>query len=141
MTTRAIGSSPDVTLGVIGARTKPATGENAGGWAAPGGWVKEGSDLVRAFSGALLYGIPLLSTMELWRVSSNVPFWELLLFLVVAFAAKLALSYFIGFRPRRPSAANAVTQEIESVAGASSGRWPAWPRSAETATTSRSPAC
>lgn len=64
----------------------------------PGPWQKELDDFVRAFSGAFLFGIPLLFTMEMWWLGEFVAMWKLLLFLLVAFLANVHLAYFAGFK-------------------------------------------
>ncbi len=56
-----------------------------------GGWKREYSELARAFSGAFLFGITLLYTMELWWIGTYISFWRLFLLLAFAFAANLAL--------------------------------------------------
>ena len=67
----------------------------------PSPWRQELDDFARAFSGAFLFGIPLLYTMEMWWLGSLVPPWKLLVILVVALAANLVLCSSSGFRRER----------------------------------------
>lgn len=65
------------------------------------GWRREASDLVRGASGGLLFGVPLLYTMEVWWYGSWVdPRW-MLGALGVSFVTVLALTRSAGFRDTR----------------------------------------
>lgn len=64
----------------------------------PGAWQNELVDLARAFSGAFLFGIPLLFTMEMWWIGTYIDAWRLLIFLAVAFLANFGLAGMAGFR-------------------------------------------
>lgn len=59
---------------------------------------KELDDLLRALSGALLFGVPLLFTLEMWQIGSQVSHGRLLGLLVVALAVNFHLTYFAGFK-------------------------------------------
>ncbi len=63
----------------------------------PGPWAEEIYDLTRGFSGAYLFGIPLLFTMEMWWIGQYADLWKLVAFLAIAFLANLGLAYFAGF--------------------------------------------
>jgi uncharacterized membrane protein len=53
--------------------------------------------LARAFSGALLFALPLLMTMERWELGSTMPPLRLALFLGAMFPVLGALAYYAGF--------------------------------------------
>ena len=56
--------------------------------------------LARAFGGALLFGLPLLMTMEMWWLGGfSIERPRLLLFLVLSLPMLLGLSYYAGFEP------------------------------------------
>lgn len=80
-----------------------------------GQWKKEFDDLARAASGAFLFGMPLLFTMEMWWIGTFTDLWKLLLFLALALAVNIMLAYFAGFRRESTLAAN-ISQAFESVA-------------------------
>ncbi len=63
----------------------------------PGPWRSEFYDFSRAFSGAFLFGITLLYTMEVWWIGTYVDPLSLLILLAFAFFASLTLNYFAGF--------------------------------------------
>ncbi|MDP9350003.1 MAG: TIGR02587 family membrane protein [Chloroflexota bacterium] len=68
----------------------------------PGPWAEEIHDLARGFSGAYLFGIPLLFTMEMWWIGQYADLWKLVAFLAIAFLANLGLAYFAGFEQESP---------------------------------------
>jgi len=84
---------------------------------AAGGWRREAGDLVRGVSGGLLFGVPLLYTMEVWWYGSWVdPRW-MLGALVLAFVAVLALMRSAGFRDTRVTSwSDAVGDGVEILA-------------------------
>lgn len=45
-------------------------------------WANELDDFLRAFSGAFLFGVPLLFTMEMWWIGTYIEPWKALLFLL-----------------------------------------------------------
>lgn len=53
--------------------------------------------LARAFAGALLFGLPLLMTMEMWWLGFYMEPWRLALFLVLFFPFLVLLSWHAGF--------------------------------------------
>lgn len=53
--------------------------------------------LARAFAGAIIFGLPLLMTMEMWWLGFAMDAWRLVLFLVLFFPVLVALSWHIGF--------------------------------------------
>ncbi|MEO7270017.1 MAG: TIGR02587 family membrane protein [Knoellia sp.] len=64
-------------------------------------WRAEGLDLVRAASGGLLFGVPLLYTMEVWWAGTQTPPWVLLGLAGLLFVPVLAMSKTEGFRATR----------------------------------------
>lgn len=113
-------------FGVLGG---PAPG--TGSWFSPQGhcmsrhergpWAEELNDLTRAFSGAFLFAIPLLFTMEMWWIGQYANLWKLIVFLVIAFLANLGLIYFAGFEQQsafRTSFPQAVKAVAVGVVGA-----------------------
>lgn len=79
------------------------------------GWGRELRDFTRAFSGAYIFGIPLLFTMEMWWIGEYIDRWKLVAFLLVAFGANIGLSWAAGFK-REYSFKSAVLQAIDVVA-------------------------
>ena len=55
--------------------------------------------LARAFAGAVIFGLPLLMTMEMWWLGFSMPAWKLALLLVLFFPFLVALSWHVGFEP------------------------------------------
>jgi putative integral membrane protein (TIGR02587 family) len=82
-----------------------------------GAWRREGADLVRGASGGLLFGVPLLYTMEVWWYGSWVdPRW-MLGALGVSFVTVVALTRSAGFRDTRTTGwGDAVNDGVEIVA-------------------------
>ena len=56
---------------------------------------------MRGVAGGVILGVPLIYTRETWLHGSSVSPLIILLGLAIAFAANVALCYFIGFRPGR----------------------------------------
>ena len=81
----------------------------------PGPWQRELDDVVRALSGAFLFGTPLLFTMEMWSLGSQASSSRLGLLLVVIFLANLSLSSMIGFK-RGHSFDRSLEQTFDAVA-------------------------
>lgn len=54
--------------------------------------------LARACAGALIFGLPLLMTMEMWQLGFHMDRFRLALFIVVTAAVAFGLSRFAGFR-------------------------------------------
>ena len=65
------------------------------------GWGRELDDLTRAFSGACIFGIPLLFTMEMWWIGKYADPWKLIAFLLVALVANFGFTYAAGFKRER----------------------------------------
>lgn len=78
-------------------------------------WQKELDDLLRAFSGAFLFGAPLLFTLEMWEIGSYLSHGRLLLLLGVALAVNFPLSYFSGFKEQSTFRAS-FDQAVEAMA-------------------------
>ncbi len=55
-----------------------------------------GADLAHDFGGAIIFSVPLLMTMEMWRLGFYMDRFRLALFLVLAFLLVMGLSYFEG---------------------------------------------
>lgn len=53
--------------------------------------------LIRAFAGAVIFGLPLLMTMEMWWLGFYLDRLRLLALLLVTIATLVPLSYFVGF--------------------------------------------
>ncbi len=78
-------------------------------------WSEEVLAFTRAFSGAYIFGIPLLFTMEMWWIGEYADRWKMLTFVLLAFGANFGLSWVSGFR-RESTVAGAVEEAIEAVA-------------------------
>ncbi len=61
-------------------------------------WRREVDDLLRGLSGGLLFGIPLLYTMETWWIGETISPLRALILLAVAYALNLAFVSWAGFR-------------------------------------------
>ncbi len=55
--------------------------------------------LARAFAGAVIFGLPMLMTMEMWWLGFTMESWRLALLLVLFFPFLVALSWHVGFEP------------------------------------------
>jgi putative integral membrane protein (TIGR02587 family) len=84
--------------------------------ALPGVWEKERDDFARAFSGAFLFGTPLLFTMEMWWIGEFADAWRLLIFLGVTFALNVYLNELAGFRREQSSLIAAIREAIDALA-------------------------
>lgn len=80
-----------------------------------GAWQQEYADFARAFSGAFLFGIALLYTMEMWWIGTYIAPSRLVILLALTFAANFALTHFTGFK-KGHSIGQTVNQTIDSVA-------------------------
>jgi Putative integral membrane protein (DUF2391) len=58
---------------------------------------------MRGVAGGAILGVPLLYTQETWLHGRSVSPVVILAGVIIAFAANVALSYFVGFRPGRPT--------------------------------------
>lgn len=59
------------------------------------------AELLRAAGGALLVGLPLLMTQEMWQAGYSIPLGRLALFLGLNYLLLVGLSYFVGFEPSK----------------------------------------
>ncbi|MBA3288774.1 MAG: TIGR02587 family membrane protein [Acidimicrobiia bacterium] len=71
-------------------------GSDSGGAAA--GWATVGSDLVRSVAGGMLFGIPLLFTLEVWDIGSSTTPATMAVVLIVTFVPVTLLVHIAGFR-------------------------------------------
>lgn len=78
-------------------------------------WQKELDDMAHGMSGAFLFGVPLLFTMEMWWIGNFTEPLRLLIIVALAFAANLMLAYFAGFKEERSLFAN-ILQAVEALA-------------------------
>jgi putative integral membrane protein (TIGR02587 family) len=58
-------------------------------------------DVMRGVAGAVLLGVPLLYTQEVWDHGATLDQWVILGLLALTFGLSVALSYVVGFRPGR----------------------------------------
>lgn len=79
-------------------------------------WLAERDALARAVGGALLFGVPLLFTMEMWWIGESIHPVQLVAFLAVAFVANIVLARMSGFRSGTQNWAGDVAQACESMA-------------------------
>ncbi|TFZ01024.1 TIGR02587 family membrane protein [Ramlibacter rhizophilus] len=56
-----------------------------------------GKGLARAYAGALIFGLPLFMTMEMWELGVHLPAWKLVTLLVLFFPFLVVLSWHVGF--------------------------------------------
>lgn len=85
--------------------------------AADEGWRRELFDLVRAASGGLLFGIPLIYTMEMWWTAEHTSTEQTLLVLALIFVPVLVLNRTSGFRSTKDVRfADAAKDTVEAVA-------------------------
>lgn len=74
-------------------------------------------DAVRGFSGGMLFGVPLLYTMEVWWIGGHTTPVQMLLVLALTFAVVLALNVTGGFRGRDEGTAAGILQDsLEALA-------------------------
>lgn len=78
-------------------------------------WKDELNDLVRAFSGAYIFGVPLLFTMEMWWIGDYIRPWRLFLFLGAALVGTFALTWVVGFK-RESTFIITIDEAIDAVA-------------------------
>lgn len=82
----------------------------------PGPWRVEVDAILRAAGGSLLFGMPLVFTMEMWWIGASLPRPQLVGLLLVALAASTLLARFGGFRDDRRSAREDIAEAIECLA-------------------------
>ena len=80
-------------------------------------WTDELKDQVRALSGAALFGVPLLYTMEVWWVGAHTSAAQMALILAGTFATVAALTHVAGFRAQKDVLLrDTVMDSVEAVA-------------------------
>jgi putative integral membrane protein (TIGR02587 family) len=80
-------------------------------------WRAEGTDVVRAVSGGLLFGVPLLYTMEVWWTGTHTEPHQMLVLLALLALPVFALNRTAGFRSSADSRrVDAVADSIETIA-------------------------
>lgn len=73
-------------------------------------------DLARAFGGALLFGLPLLMTMEMWWFGFVLEPWRLAVFLLAALPLLLGLAFYAGFSARHRGLGHALLDTLVALA-------------------------
>ena len=74
-------------------------------------------DAVRGFAGGMLFGVPLLYTMEVWWVGGHTTPLQMLLVMLLAFAVVLLLNVTGGFKGREDRRPQAILQDsVEALA-------------------------
>lgn len=81
----------------------------------PGPWRKELDDYVRAFSGAFLFGTPLLFTMEMWWIGEVADISRLIGFMLVGLLVNIVLAQASGFKRETTFSTNA-DQAVDTLA-------------------------
>lgn len=85
--------------------------------AQPTGWARELDTFARAFGGAFLFGIPLLYTQETWNIGTYLDATQLIVMLLLTFAAVVALAHVSGFRDEKDHRlATDLEQGVEALA-------------------------
>ena len=80
-------------------------------------WRAEGIDVVRAVSGGLLFGVPLLYTMEVWWTGTHTEPHQMLVLLALLAVPVFALNRTAGFRSSADSRrVDAIADSIETIA-------------------------
>lgn len=73
-------------------------------------------DLARALGGALLFGLPLLMTMEMWWFGFLLEPWRLAVFLLAALPLLLGLAFYAGFSARHRGLGHALLDTLVALA-------------------------
>ena len=89
----------------------------AGATFADGPWANEITDLARAAAGALLFGVPLLYTMEVWWAGVRATPAQSLVVLALAFGVATVLNHTAGFRQTRDVRVHHATVGTPDVGG------------------------
>lgn len=80
-------------------------------------WRKELNDIIRGASGGFLFGIPLLYTMEVWHIGSQIDSSLMLLILSITYIIVFSLNRIEGFRRhKRENVMDAVLESVEALA-------------------------
>lgn len=105
------GMRPDVT------RVRLSCAAMAEATQQQGAWAREATDLVRAVSGGLLFGIPLLFTMEVWWLGTTTEPGPMFAVLGLTFVTVLVLNRTSGFRSTKDiRLTDAAMDAVEAVA-------------------------
>jgi len=78
-------------------------------------WKNELNDFIRAFSGAYIFGVPLLFTMEMWWIGDYISPVRLVVFLGAALVANIGLTWVAGFK-RQSTFVTSIDEAIDAVA-------------------------
>jgi putative integral membrane protein (TIGR02587 family) len=78
-------------------------------------WRDEWRDLARAVTGALIFAVPLIFTLEMWSIGAWLPIWKVLVLVGLALLINFGLAYYAGFK-QDPTLRGAVDQAIEVLA-------------------------
>lgn len=78
-------------------------------------WERELNSFVRAFSGAYIFGIPLLFAMEMWWIGEYIDAWRLLVLVALALLTNLGLNHFAGFK-KTSTFRTSINQTVDAVA-------------------------
>jgi uncharacterized membrane protein len=98
-------------MGAVCGQVQPAPTATASGWATDAG------DLVRAAAGGMLFGIPLLFTLEVWGIGSAATPPAMAAVLVLTFLPVILLVHTGGFRGSKDMSLPRVLREAtEAVA-------------------------
>ncbi|SFS30378.1 TIGR02587 family membrane protein [Brevundimonas viscosa] len=73
-------------------------------------------DLARAFGGALLFGLPLLMTMEMWWLGFVLEPWRLAVFLLAALPLLFGLAFYAGFSASHRGIGHALLDTLVALA-------------------------
>ncbi len=79
-------------------------------------WRREVDDLLRGLSGGLLFGIPLLYTMETWWIGETISPLRALILLAIAYALNLAFVTWAGFRRQEAGSKRPFGDALEATA-------------------------
>lgn len=80
-------------------QTRAAEQDRADGYDASSSSQVYAKGLARAFAGAIIFGLPLLMTMEMWTLGFAIHPFRLFVFILSNFAVLVVLSRFGGFEP------------------------------------------
>jgi putative integral membrane protein (TIGR02587 family) len=78
-------------------------------------WRDERRDLARAVTGALVFAVPMIFTLEMWSIAATLPIWKVLALIAIAFPINIGLAYYAGFK-QDPTLLGALDQAIEVLA-------------------------
>ena len=81
--------------------------------------------LARAFAGAVLFGLPLFYTLEMWSIGSQVDPLRLALFVAASVPLLVGLAWYSGFR-EDVGWLDAVYDALVAILVAALARWSCW---------------